>query len=148
MMRILSFLLLFIPVFVHANDNCEIIQKPFVHQPSKQVRLVVDPRQEVIFDGVDKTPRILMIDSVGTKDRPRLKVMTGLQVLENGSMKSYPNRVSIRLPTEEQGMTPRVIQVVFGPTSEKTKAATLIQIEYKKVTGKDCLKPEIKKFQL
>jgi hypothetical protein len=118
--------------------NCSEIEKPFVYVPKQQARLIVDPRQEVIFDGGNQTPRILMIDSVGTKDRPRLNVMTGLQVLENGNMKSYPHRISIKMPIEERGMAPKVVQVVFAPTDKDKKIAVAVQIEYLKMDEKTC----------
>lgn len=144
MMKYLLFsTLAFWGLFSFAN-NCKEIEKPFVVGVTKSLRVIADPRQEVVFDGKDHLPKVLFIESVGQKDRPRLTVLSGLQVLENGKMVSYPYRVSLRLPEDEQRGAPKLIQAIIAPQKESKKQKTLaLQIDYTAYKEDSCTTPQI-----
>jgi len=70
---------------------------PLVLTPTKNYQLEVDKLQEIILDGGTQLPKITAIKGTGSKGKPMLTVMSGLQVLEKGQMKSYPHRISVKM---------------------------------------------------
>lgn len=75
---------------------------PLVLTPTKNYQLEVDKSQEIILDGGTQLPKITAIKATGPKGKPMLTVMSGLQVLEKGQMKSYPHRISVKMNEMEK----------------------------------------------
>lgn len=86
--------------------------KPLVLAPTKSYQIVVHRAQEIILDGESKLPKITAIKGVTPKGKPMLTVMSGLQVLEKGQMKSYPHRISIKM-NEMETEWDRPIEISF-----------------------------------
>jgi len=74
---------------------------PLIIAPTKSYQLEVDRHQEVILDGGAQLPKITGIQGSTLKGKPMLSVMSGLQVLEKGEMKSYPHRISVKMNEAE-----------------------------------------------
>ena len=74
---------------------------PMVLAPNKNHVLEISKHQEVILDGGTSLPKITGIQGKGPKGKPMLSVMSGMQVLEKGSMKSYPHRISFKMNDAE-----------------------------------------------
>ncbi|MBC7371498.1 MAG: hypothetical protein H7326_08035 [Bdellovibrionaceae bacterium] len=74
---------------------------PMVLSPTKNHVLEISKFQEVILDGGTTLPKITGIQGKGPKGKPMLSVMSGLQVLEKGTMKSYPHRISFKMNDAE-----------------------------------------------
>jgi CobQ-like glutamine amidotransferase family enzyme len=50
--------------------------------PTKSYQVEIDKVQEIILDGGTQLPKITSIKAAGSKGKPMLTVMSGLQVLE------------------------------------------------------------------
>lgn len=111
---------------------------PLVLTPTKSYQLEADRTQEIILDGETQLPKITGIKGSTPKGKPMLTVMSGLQVLENGQMKSYPHRVSIKLNEAEKDWE-RPIEVSFSG-SEKSYTMT---VKWSQVKA-GCSKPVLK----
>lgn len=85
---------------------------PLVLTATKSYQVQVDRHQEVILDGGHQLPKITGIKASGPKGKPLLTVMSGLQVLEKGQMKSYPYRISLKMNEMEKDWD-RPVEVSF-----------------------------------
>ncbi|WP_413288613.1 hypothetical protein [Bdellovibrio sp. HCB337] len=112
---------------------------PVVLTPTKSYQLKVDRLQEVILDGGTQLPKITGIKGSSEKGKPMLTVMSGLQVLEKGQMKSYPHRVSIKMNEAEKDWQ-RPVEVSFAGADGK---AYTMNIEWLP-QARGCSKPVIK----
>ena len=112
---------------------------PLVLTPTKSYQLEVDRAQEIILDGGTALPKITGIKGTTPKGKPMVTVMSGLQVLEKGEMKSYPHRISIKLNEAEKDWD-RPIEVSFAGT-DKTHTMTVKWIQAK---SSGCSKPVVK----
>lgn len=112
----------------------------FETKVNSSVKITADARQEIVFNGETALPKIVGIKPVGAATKPQLKVISGLQILENGKMKSYPNKISLRLDESEISNTPLAIEVQF----ESKKKMTKIQVEYVGIQkGGGCTNPDV-----
>lgn len=75
---------------------------PLVLTSTKSYQLEVDKSQEIILDGGTQLPKITAIKGTTPKGKPMLTVMSGLQVLEKGQMRSYPHRISVKMNDMEK----------------------------------------------
>lgn len=112
---------------------------PLVLTPTKSYQLKVDRLQEVIVDGGSQLPKITGIKAVGDKGKPMLTVMSGLQVLEKGQMKSYPHRISIKMNEAEKDWQ-RPVEVSFAAPDGKSHTLNIEWLQAKS----GCQKPVIK----
>lgn len=86
---------------------------PMMISPTKNYSLEISKYQEVILDGGTRLPKITGIQAKSPKGKPMLSVMSGLQVLEKGGMKSYPHRISFKMNDAEQDWE-RPVEVKFS----------------------------------
>lgn len=112
---------------------------PLVLTPTKSYQLKVDRLQEVILDGGTQLPKITGIKAVGDKGKPMLTVMSGLQVLEKGQMKSYPHRISIKMNEAEKDWQ-RPVEVSIAEADGKSHT---MKIEWLQAQS-GCQKPVVK----
>lgn len=112
---------------------------PLVLTPTKSYQLKMDRQQEVILDGGTQLPKITGIKAAGDKGKPMLTVMSGLQVLEKGQMKSYPHRISIKMNDAEKDWQ-RPVEVNFAAADGK---AYSLNIEWLPAKS-GCQKPVVK----
>lgn len=85
---------------------------PVILSPTKNYQLEVDKTQEIILDGGTQLPKITAIKGTTPKGKPMLTVMSGLQVLEKGQMKSYPHRISIKMNDMEKELD-KPVEIAF-----------------------------------
>ena len=111
---------------------------PLVLSPTKNYQLEIDKTQEIIIDGGTQLPKITAIKGTMPKGKPMLTVMSGLQVLEKGQMKSYPHRISIKMNEMEKEWD-KPIEIILADQG-KTYAISVKWVQAK--TG--CFKPVIK----
>lgn len=112
---------------------------PLVLSSSKNYELQVDRHQEIILEGAGQLPKITGIKGATPKGKPMLTVMSGLQVLEKGQMKSYPHRISLKLNEMEKDWE-RPIEVTFENQGKPYKMT--VNWVMNKSTG--CSKPVVK----
>lgn len=111
---------------------------PLVLTPTKNYQIEVDRRQEVILDGSSQLPKITGIKGTTPKGKPMLTVISGLQVLEDGKMKSYPNRLSIKMNELEEDWE-KPVEVTF---KEQGKPYTM-KVKWTQAKA-GCAKPIVK----
>lgn len=112
---------------------------PLVLTPTKNYELQVDRHQEIILDGVGELPKITGIKATSPKGKPMLTVMSGLQVLENSQMKSYPHRISLKLNEMEKDWE-RPIEVTFEGRGKPFK----MNVKWIMNASTGCAKPVVK----
>ena len=133
----------FAPLLVLASSfswACVWQDKPFETKVKSPIKIIADARQEIILNGETDLPKIISIKPVDAGSvKPQLKVISGLQVLENGQMRSYPNKISVRLSEAEIAKTPLAIEIQF-----KGQKPIKMQIEYVGLQkGGGCTDPEV-----
>jgi hypothetical protein len=130
-------LTLLVSTFAHACIGGDLT--PLVLTPTKSYQLQVDRQQEVILDGGTQLPKVTGIKGTGPKGKPMMTVMSGLQVLEKGQMKSYPYRVSLKLNEAEKDWE-RPVEVAYQSADGK---AYTVNIQWQQFKG-GCSKPVVK----
>lgn len=111
---------------------------PLVLAPTKNYSLEIDKAQEIILDGSTQLPKITSVKGTGPKGKPMLTVMSGLQVLEKGQMKSYPHRISIKMNEVEKELDKPVEIAVESQGKPSTITVKWAQ------SKSDCFKPVVK----
>lgn len=131
---------MFLPFFISfsalACSSGELV--PLMLTPNKSYQLEVDRTQEVILDGGTQLPKITGIKGSTPKGKPMLTVMSGLQVLEKGQMKSYPHRISIKLNEAEKDWDrPVEVSIAEGGKTH------LLSVKWSQAKA-GCFKPVVK----
>lgn len=141
-------------MFSYLTNACVWTDKTFEMVPDKNAKIVADARQEIIFQGTNKPPKILSMKKIvkgkPMGDKPQMNVMTGLQVLENGQMKSYSNKVSFKLSAAEIQKTPFQIEMKLQNSEGKEIKLHIEYVGLMKGMGAEaggCTAPEIKEMK-
>lgn len=111
---------------------------PLVLSPTKNYQLEIDKSQEIVLDGGTLLPKIKSIKGTGPNGKPMLTVMSGLQALEKGQMKSYPNRISVKMNEMEKDWE-RPVEI----TLENQGKLFTVSVKWLQARS-GCLKPIVK----
>lgn len=106
----LTFCLFITPLLAFAKDHH--LKTATLNEKGQTV--VLNEGSLLILDGETATPKIQKIEAASSEGKPQLNVLTGMQAFENGAMKSYPHRISIKSMDPHRQKKPVLIQLLVN----------------------------------
>lgn len=91
---------------------------------TKTIEVSLSDSDLLILDGsAGRTPLIKKIEAASALGKPQLNILTGMQAFENGSMKSYPHRVTLKSLDPDRRKKPIYIEAELDEKNIRIKVS-------------------------